>query len=229
MRFCPRCGGENPGEAAYCGLCGEPIQVEAPAPAAGNARLDWIASFPLLTNRFVLYDTAKALGWAGLICPALVGAMALATGNLDSPAEWLPALGAFAAVLAGLGALFLLVMLVFFGNRWVALFSIGPEGVSWESRSRRGRWSANAAMVAGALAGSPQALGAGLLARSQEEGGQDWSGVRQVRLHGRHCVISVMNSWRVVVRLQCTPSNFRQAVGLIRQYAPHARVRGGEA
>lgn len=229
MQFCPSCGGEDPGEAAYCGLCGVSLKVPPATTPVAGARLDWIASFPLLTNRFVLYDLAKVLGWTGLLCPALVLLIALVTGNLDAPAEWLLALGVFLLLLAGFGALFLLIMLVFFGNRSVTLFSMGPEGVSWESRSRRGRWGANAAMVVGALAGSPQAVGAGLLARSQEEGGTGWNEIRKVRLHRSHCVISVMNSWRVVVRLYCTPSNYRQAAALIRRYAPHAGVTGGEA
>lgn len=223
MRTCPNCGGDNPGVAAYCGQCGSSL---APPPAP--LRLEWISSFPLATSRFILYDLGKVLFWTAAILLTLGSLVALAQGGADEPAsEWFAAIGIFGLVLLGLGVLFLLVMVAVFRNRFRAWFSIGPEGFAFETRTRAATWSSRAAVVAGILGGSPGTAGAGLIAASQESSFTRWTEVRRLRLHPRHCVISVMNGWRVVVRLYCTPDNYAEACRLVRLYAPSAAVEGG--
>jgi uncharacterized membrane protein len=234
MRTCPSCGGENPGVAAFCGLCGANLAaarpLPPPLPPAAAARLEWITSFPLATSRFILYDLAKVLFWTGSILLCLGSVIALAQGaGHSSASEWLDVIGIFLLVLAGLGLLFLLVMVAVFRNRFRAWFSIGPEGAAYETRSRAAHWSNRAAVVAGILAGSAGTAGAGLLAYSQESDRVSWSGVRRVRLHPRHCVISVMNGWRVLFRFYCTPDNYAEACRLVRLYAPAAVVDGASS
>lgn len=226
MLTCPNCGGENPGVAAFCGLCGANL-ASAPPPAPAGPSLEWICSFPLATSRFMLYDLGKILFWSGVLVISIGSGIALAQGAADSPAsEWLQVIGIFSLVLAGLGLLFLLVMLVFFGNRFRAWFSISPGGYGFQVRSNRAKWSSRAALVAGVLGGSPGTVGAGLIAYSQESDFNPWSNVRRIRLHPRLCVISVMNGWRVLLRFYCTPENYPEACRLVRLYAPSAAVEG---
>ena len=42
-------------------------------------------------------------------------------------------------------------------------------------------------------------------------------------------VATVMNGWRVLLRLYCTPANYHEACRLVREYAPPSAVAGGEA
>ena len=227
MPICPNCGGDNPGVAAFCGLCGATLASTPPPPPPAGASLEWISSFPLATSRFLLYDLGKILFFTALIIFSLGSVIALAQGAADEPASaWLQVIGIFSLVLGGLGLLFLLIMLVFFGDRYRAWFAIGPAGFAFETRCRRAKWSSRAAVVAGVLAGSPGAAGAGMLAYAQESALTPWSEVRRIRLHPRLCVISVMNGWRVVLRFYCTPANYPEACRLIRRYAPSAAVEG---
>jgi hypothetical protein len=127
----------------------------------------------------------------------------------------------------GLGFLMVLVMVLFFGNRFRAGFSVTPSGVSFETAMRRAKWSSRAAVLVGAVAGSPGTAGAGLLAQSSEDVSIPWGDVRRVKVHGEHCVLSIMNGWRVVIRLYCTPENFEQVHSLVGRYAPSGTLTGG--
>lgn len=187
------------------------------------ASLEWISSFPLATSRFILYDLAKVLFWAAVLILSIGSLIALAQGAADSSLEeWLTPIGVFLLCLAGIALLLLLVMVAVFGNRFRASFSIGPQGIGYEMRSSAAHWSSRAAVVAGVLAASPSAVGAGLIAASQESVSYTWPEVRRLKFHPRHLVITVMNGWRVVLRLYCTPDNYAEACRLMRLYAPGA-------
>jgi hypothetical protein len=95
----------------------------------------------------------------------------------------------------------ILVMLVFFGNRFPMGFSLGPQGAMVVSLSRRGRWGNRLAVILGALAGKPGVAGAGLLGMAQETVGVAWDDVRRVNIHAPARVISLMDSWHVVMDL----------------------------
>ncbi|MBI4889671.1 MAG: zinc ribbon domain-containing protein [Acidobacteria bacterium] len=252
MPYCPNCGGENPEIASFCGLCGAALYaapplgppqpppppahaaVGAPSQAATSARpagiLHWTTSFALATNRFVLYDMAKVFFWTGLILSLIGVPIALANGaGRASLEEWVNVLGMFTLILCAMVLLFVLIMVVFFGNRFRAWFYLGPQGMAYETRSRRATWSNRAAIVAGILGASAGAVGAGLIASSQEEMFTPWCEVKRVKVHPRFCVISVMNGWRVLFRLYCTPANYEEAERLVRHYAAGAAVTGGLA
>ncbi len=246
MPYCQNCGGENPEIASFCGLCGAVLSGDAraippppplpsfsasagaAAPGMPAGMLHWTTSFALATNRFVLYDMAKLFFWTGLILAAIGVPIALANGASRAPlADWLNVTGMFLLILCGIVLMFVLVMVVFFGNRFQAWFYLGPQGMAYETRSRQAKWGNRAAIVAGILGGSAGAAGAGLIAASQEEMFTSWVDVKRVKLHPRFCVISVMNSWRVLFRVYCTPANYEEAERLVRHYAGGAAVPGG--
>jgi hypothetical protein len=183
---------------------------------------EWQVEMPLVTNRFFLYDMLKVVGWTGLVLFVILGGIAVATGSV----EHMPVIfGMFALILFGFLLLALAISLVFFGNRYPTRFVVAPAGIGWESMSRRGNAANRAAVVAGVLAGSAGAAGAGLLAAANETGLLDWHEIRKVKKYPEERVITVMNSWRVVIRLYCTPENYRYVADLVDWY--RAMAAGG--
>ncbi|MCX6620946.1 MAG: hypothetical protein NTY38_07665 [Acidobacteria bacterium] len=180
---------------------------------------------PLLTNRFFLYDAVKLMLWTGVLVCTLFAVIAALAGTLNHMGMAFVMLG---LVLAGFLLLFLAIAAVLFGNRFPVEFRVGPEGIEWKSLSRRGRFSNRAAIVAGVLAGSAGTAGAGLLAAAQEFGGLEWSEIRKLKPYPEERVITVMNSWRVVTRLYCTPENYAYTAQLVEWYMASnaARPRG---
>ena len=119
----------------------------------------------------------------------------------------------------GILVLFILVMLVFFGNRFPMGFVLGPQGAMVASLSQRGRWGNRLAVILGALAGKPGVAGAGLLGMSRESVGISWDEVRRLHIHPKTRVISLMDSWHVVLRLYCTPKNYDQILPAVQKWA----------
>lgn len=185
-------------------------------PAAG--RLRWETAFSLATNRFTIYDSLKVIGITWAIMLALFGSIFAINDSLDS--VW-PFFTVLAIIMLGFLLMFMAIMLVFFGNRYPARFTLNDTGALIESRSRRARLANRAAIVAGALGGRPGVAGAGMIAASQEAVSIAWKDVRRVNEHPDQRVISLKNGWRVVLRLYCTPENYAAARDFVR-----ARAKG---
>jgi hypothetical protein len=216
---CPNCGASAATGAAFCGQCGAVIPDSLPEHS-------WMISVPMISNRFMLYDLAKLLCWTAFVIAILMLVMLAAFG--DSHDFWevyLNIMRMFAYVLAGFAVMFLAIMLVFFGNRYRTGFTIGRNGVGWSNMMSRTKWANRAAIVAGILAAKPGVAGAGLLAQSQEEGIVEWEEIRKLKLYPSLCAISVMNSWRVVIRLYCTPENYLAITETLKRKATQAVVQ----
>ncbi|MBM4283995.1 MAG: hypothetical protein FJ128_01930 [Deltaproteobacteria bacterium] len=188
---------------------------------------DWEINVPLLTNRFILYDLFKIVGITTLIMLFLMQGMLLLTDRFDLRA--MTGLAQLVVVCClGLLVLMVLVMLLFFGNRFPMQFHLDPQGAVAVSGSRRGKVANRLAVILGLLAGKPGVAGAGLLGMAQEEVGITWPQVERLNIHAPQHVISLMNSWRVVIRLYCTPENFaavREQVEAWWQAADRRRAR----
>lgn len=232
MQRCEECGTENSPENLYCGSCGA-ILDPPPRPDAGAmqrfpAEVQWETEIPLATDRFMLYDTGKVLVFSALAVAAVGSVVALLLGGAKAPLEeWLMSLRIVGLVFSGIGVGLLLVMLILFGNRFRVRITLEPRGVRWEARSRRGKWANRTAVVAGLLTAKPGLMGAGLLAETRSTAGMRWKDIHRVRFHPQLCVISLMNSWRVVLRLHCPPTLYLQVCHSIRAAAPHAQMEGG--
>jgi hypothetical protein len=184
--------------------------------------LMWESEMPLLNNRFFLYGMAKLLLWTGLICGVIFGAIAIPAGGVKALGSMVAILG---LILFGLLFLFVMISLVFFGNSYRVKYLLAAPGIGWESMGRRGKVANRLALVAGALSGSPSVAGAGLLAAASESGLLGWESVARIKAYPALSVISVMNSWRVVTRLYCTPQYYAYAVQWLRWGAPRARFQ----
>jgi hypothetical protein len=233
-RFCKSCGTPINTSDRFCGACGKAVsfttassQENVAGASDGTSpansvegkesvfpELTWDFAMPLLTNRFMLYDMAKVLGWSYLIMTAIMSTIFLIQGETDA---LLPIFKMFGYAILFIAFLFLFVMVVIFGNRFPYRFVIGREGVLLESLSRRSRFLNRAAVVAGLLSGKMQPAGAGLMAMSQETVGIQWEDIHKIKEYPNLCIISLMNSWRVVARLYCINENYDRVIQIVRE------------
>ncbi|MCU0276633.1 MAG: hypothetical protein MUF02_07255 [Acidobacteria bacterium] len=183
--------------------------------------MSWDFAFPLVTNRFFVYDCVKALLWTGAIMILILAVTFALAGSLDGFSGLFPVLG---LVLAGFFVMFMLISLVFFGNRFPTRFTLTDRAVYWEGRSRAAKKANVLAIVLGVLARRPAVAGAGLLAASSNAGSLPWKSVRRVKEYPTACVITIMNSWRVVIRLYCSAENYAPVVENVRRLAPAAAI-----
>ena len=189
--------------------------------------LSWESEFSLLTDRFVMYDGFKVVAWTYGLMALLFTVIFLAQGE---PEDILPLLGMLGLTMLFLTALGGAIMLAVFRNRFQVRNTISDDGVLVESISRPGRFFNRLAVVAGGLARSPGTAGAGLVAMSGEQVGLEWIDLHRINAHDEQRVLSLMNSWRVVLRLYCTPENYGSVRARVEEgMARGARLREEEA
>jgi hypothetical protein len=119
-------------------------------------------------------------------------------------------------ILLGFMVAVLVITVLIFGNRFPTHFAVTPEGVFYQSKSGCASKLNRAAIILGLLAGKPGTAGAGMMAASQEARGFDWEDIHKVKEYPEQRVLSLMNSWRVVVRLYCTPENYPSVLEMVR-------------
>ncbi|PLY17000.1 MAG: hypothetical protein C0631_00230 [Sedimenticola sp.] len=167
--------------------------------------LEWEINIPLVTNPLMLGAWVKAMGATYLVSMLILSAIFIGTGEVDG----LPLLaGWFALITAGLTVAGLLIMLVVFGNRFRARFTVSDKGIGYEGIDTRARALARMSVVAGALGGSPRTAGAGLLAISNERVDLAWSGAFAARYRPRQHTVVLRNQWRDLLHVYCTADNY---------------------
>jgi hypothetical protein len=241
--LCSRCGASNIDGSRFCSQCGNPLIHEktaavpetahTPPPLADlqpqghqtGQELSWQVNVPLLTDQFIMYDLLKVWGFSTLFMFLIMAAIFIFERNWRGLISMLPPVGLTSL---GILVLFLLVMLFFFGNRFPMGFMLSPQGAMVASLSRRGRWGNRLAVILGALAGKPGVAGAGLLGMARESVGIGWDEVRRLNIHPETRVISLMDSWHVVLRLYCTPKNYDQVLLAVQKLAARGIQKGAE-
>ncbi|HEB95172.1 MAG TPA: hypothetical protein ENI96_01915, partial [Sedimenticola thiotaurini] len=136
----------------------------------------WDAEFPLVTNPLVVGAWARAMGATWLTSLVVLTGIAAAADGLDR-LPWMA--GIFTLVVGGVFLLGLAILWLVFGNRYRARFQVSERGVAYQALDRRGRVLARFAVVAGLLAASPGAAGAGLVSISRERIQIPWSAVTE--------------------------------------------------
>jgi hypothetical protein len=185
--------------------------------------LDWQIDVPLLTNRFIVYDLFKLVGITGVLFFMLLAVTSIAVDGKTAlrSLSGLAQIDGFAML--ALLVLLVLVILLFFFNHFPMGFHLSAREARVESLSRRGKWGNRLALVLGVLSGKPGVAGAGLLGMAQELVSVEWREVCRINVYPQVRVISLMNSWRVVFRLYCTPDNFNQVLEAVRGWAEAGR------
>ncbi len=173
----------------------------------------WDTRFPLLTNRYFMWDMIKVLGIASTI---LLTLMVVITRDLVMAIQFSGLIGGIMLVIMSLACLIL-------GNGFDARFSVGQNGVSYESGSTGKKWN-KAAIVLGVLAGKPGTVGAGALAMSGEAGSYSWSEIVKITVDEKRRIISLHNNWRTLNRLYCLESNFDKVLQVFRGKLDQAKI-----
>lgn|GEM_PF-1228269 len=173
----------------------------------------WEFRIPLVNNPHIMLDFAKVWGISGLITILLVSALGFFVGDWQ-PHIYLEFIRAMLLVIDGLAVLTILIMLIWFGNRFYAVFSVDSDGASYNVGRKQSKVN-TAVVILGALAGKPGVAGAGLLAKSQESGFIPWDTVYKVIYFPNSRVISLKNTWRTIVRLYCTEENYEEVKAIV--------------
>jgi hypothetical protein len=182
----------------------------------------WDIDIPLATNPFILKDMVLAVGAGGLGFGGLVALLFAAQGDLDEVAGMLPVL---ALILPGICLFLLLVMIVWFLNRFPARFTVDQRGAAFQSRARS-RYASRALVVGGLVTGRAAPVGAGLIGLSGESQRIGWQDVHKLTEHPRWHVVTLSNRWRPVLRLYCLADNYAEVVHACRSRVASASVIG---
>ena len=180
------------------------------APADQEARksgeLTWDYAFPLLTNPFVMLDMCKVLGISFFaVCTIILTIGAFQGGsNFMDMVHMIPVMALCVGIIA---VILLFVMLVIYGNRFPARFTVNEKGATIEVTPTQKKVN-TAVIIIGLLARRPGVAGSGFLAKSQECQFFGWVDVFRVELFPRRRVVVLRNSWRTVARLYCTADNY---------------------
>ena len=173
--------------------------------------LVWEADLRLF-SRQMLVQWSLVMALSALVMFVIVGSAFVASGDW---ADLLP-LGAIAlAVCGGLWLLGLAVMAVVFRGRVRMRYTLSDKALRCETVDRRARAGNRLAVVVGVLARSPQTVGAGLIAKSQETMEVRWTGAFIARFDERHHRVSLRNAWRTLMLVQCTPDNYAAVAAAI--------------
>ena len=105
----------------------------------------------------------------------------------------------------GLYLFFLLIMVVFYGNRQALRFTLSDEGISYETINQRvERW--NQSWVRRVLHGLM--ISSSSFKIQQEAWQLYWRGAFRALVYpARHCIV-LRNRWRTLMVVYCTPENF---------------------
>ena len=107
-----KCGAALRPAARFCRACGSPAPLKDEPDGAGT--IEWELSYPLLTNRFFLYDMAKLLFWTFAIFDGVMLVVLSFQSGIDS---LLPFLRISGFILLGFVLAITAITLVVFGNR----------------------------------------------------------------------------------------------------------------
>ncbi len=210
---CPSCGQQLAATDRFCSACGHGREPD-PAPERSDD-LVWSLSVPMLTGRFFLQDLVKLFVAIIVVISVVMGLMGLAAGEPDTLLKVAPL---FVVVLGVLFVLIGVISLLFFGNRYQALYQVGPDGAAFLAGTRE-RALGEFAVVASILSGSTRAMAASVLAQAGETVTITWKNVHRVKVYPHEKVVALADSWHTVLRLHCPPELFEQVVQKVQGYA----------
>ena len=198
------------GEVGSDSVAGGGVEGAASSPSDGV--IAWEYDIPLLTNRFILYEFVKVTAISVGLMYVVLGVMGLFVDGELFILPWQIALVTFATVLV----LFAVAALVM-GNRHHALFVVAPKGVGYEAGEREKALTRATAGV-GAAVGSATTSGAAMAAAARDSLYTPWDDVHRVVVHEGQRVISLKNSWRVVLRLYVPEELWDRVVSAVEEY-----------
>ena len=174
--------------------------------------ISWEAKISLINNRFMQWTTFKFLL---ALAPVLLLAWGLVAYN-DSYAKT-PLRGTL--VVSGLSLvaiyfLFQFMYLAFFFNRYCKRFLLTPQGVGFATSGGTRVLISLVSILGGtvgAAGGNAGLTSSAVMQSAQMDRFLPWDKVRKAVIRRRLMVISLKNSWRVVMRIYCPDQVIFQA------------------
>ncbi len=182
----------------------------------------WETDLPLF-SRLMMRQWAMAMVLTALVMVVILGTVFGAQGEWDAFPGLLMLTG---AVTFGLWLLGLLIMAVLFRGKFGVRYTLTDKLLRYETIDRIAKGANTAAIVVGALARSPQALGAGLIAKSQETMEVRWTGAFKAQYDPVRHFITLRNAWRPLLWVQCTPENYAEVASLVEANMQRKRTAG---
>lgn len=163
---------------------------------AAATKFSWGIQISLLNNRFIIWETARALLGGILVVILLLTGLALLEHR--QPGNLAGAEGIWAQVkwpLLFLGFVFAATMAIiacYYGNRYGATYVLDARGIRFTtqpSQQRKNRLLNNLLIVLGLFSGRPMAAGIGGIANSRQTMTMRWTEVRKIIFYQRQGVI----------------------------------------
>jgi hypothetical protein len=173
--------------------------------------LTWETRIRLLANPSIWNSMLLALG-----IPSVLLGLFLAFLAKRPEFILLVPLGALSILF---GIFFLVAVVIdLFGGFKVTFFltTLGVRSVA----GKGAKAASTVAVLAGALAGKPGVVGAGILAESEQNVFIPWSAITKIKIKAWRRYILIKREWGCKpIALYCTSENFAQVLDLLRQYA----------
>lgn len=178
-----------------------------------------------------LFSRAMFMQWTGAMLATAVVMLLILVPIFAIQGDWDALPGLLGITLAGAGGLWLLgfvIKALVFRGRMRVRYTVTDKGVLQETIDKTAKVANRLAIVAGVLGRSPQVLGSGLIAKSREAEAIEWPMVARADDDPARHFITLRNSWRALMWVQCTPENHAQVLTHI-QAALAAYPPGSEA
>lgn len=188
-----------------------------------SSDLVWEADLPL-------FGRAMFLQWSGAMLATLAVVVLILLPVFAARGDWdaLPVLlVAFSLTTIGLWLLGLLIMALLFRGHVRVRYTLTDKGAVYETVDRVVQRAGDIGVVLGAMTRSPHLLGSGLTAKSRQTLSIEWRQVARVDDDPQRHFVTLRNSWRAVMWLQCTPQNHADVVAFIGRSLARARKSPG--
>lgn len=167
-----------------------------------------------------LFSRAIFRQWTGAMLATLLVMVLILTPLFAAQGEWdalPPLMAVLAACTAGLWLLGFVIMALVFRGKMRVRYTLTGRGVLYQNVDKTAKGASRLGIVVGALARNPQVLGSGLIARGRESEQVDWTQVARADYDEARRFITLCNTWRSVMWMQCTPENFPAVAEQVRQ------------
>jgi hypothetical protein len=212
--LCEQCNAKLKAGISSCPSCGYSLLPKEPLADGSEKEISWETNISLLTNPMVWKQMAMVIFGACMGMAFILSFIFAVSGEYRD----IPAILFISLIISlGLWLLFLLIALVFFGNRMRIRYTMDHNGVLWETVDKRARIANRMVIAAGILGGNLKAAGAGSIAASREKEFVHWKELSDAIYDKHRRMLKLRNRWRTVMLVVCLPDNYDQVVAITKK------------
>jgi hypothetical protein len=134
-------------------------------------------------------------------------------------------LGLLSLLFLGLVLVTVLIIALIYRNQIQARFTISDEHAEYQTLSQPAQLLTYMLLLITILTGRIGDAGMGLLVTAKAKLGINWHEIYRVKEHPAQHVITLLNNWRAVLRLYCTPENYDEVLALVRTRAANGATQ----